>query len=172
MGWDGPILTDSGGFQVFSLRDTLLPSTRTASPSARSTTALRRASRPSRSRRSRASSAPTSRCASTSAARPARLARSCRDAVRLTTLWAERQRRAPRAEGQLLFGIAQGSSDPELRRRSLPRSSRSTSTATRSAACPIGEPRGDARDTSPGRRRSTGSPATSWASATPKASSR
>src|SRR5213076_2227384 len=24
MGWDGPLLTDSGGFQVFSLRDTLL----------------------------------------------------------------------------------------------------------------------------------------------------
>src|SRR5437762_9111862 len=24
MGWDGPILTDSGGYQVFSLRDTLL----------------------------------------------------------------------------------------------------------------------------------------------------
>src|SRR5437660_5913886 len=24
MGWDGPILTDSGGFQVFSLRDTLI----------------------------------------------------------------------------------------------------------------------------------------------------
>src|ERR1700722_11377887 len=24
MGWQGPILTDSGGFQVFSLRDTLL----------------------------------------------------------------------------------------------------------------------------------------------------
>src|SRR5207248_1223208 len=23
MGWDGPILTDSGGFQVFSLRDTV-----------------------------------------------------------------------------------------------------------------------------------------------------
>ncbi len=23
-GWDGPILTDSGGFQVFSLRDTLV----------------------------------------------------------------------------------------------------------------------------------------------------
>src|SRR3989449_6002920 len=26
MGWTGPILTDSGGFQVFSLRDTLLRS--------------------------------------------------------------------------------------------------------------------------------------------------
>src|SRR5436305_8487169 len=24
MGWDGPILTDSGGFQVFSLRDTIV----------------------------------------------------------------------------------------------------------------------------------------------------
>src|ERR1700693_2639435 len=24
MGWDGPILTDSGGYQVFSLRDTVL----------------------------------------------------------------------------------------------------------------------------------------------------
>src|ERR671934_43970 len=24
MGWDGPILTDSGGFQVFSLRETVL----------------------------------------------------------------------------------------------------------------------------------------------------
>src|SRR4051812_49558633 len=24
MGWDGPILTDSGGFQIFSLRDTIL----------------------------------------------------------------------------------------------------------------------------------------------------
>ena len=30
LGWDGPILTDSGGFQVFSLRDTLLESTTTA----------------------------------------------------------------------------------------------------------------------------------------------
>ncbi|MER3411711.1 MAG: tRNA guanosine(34) transglycosylase Tgt, partial [Thermoleophilia bacterium] len=24
MGWEGPILTDSGGFQIFSLRDTIL----------------------------------------------------------------------------------------------------------------------------------------------------
>jgi len=41
------------------------------------------------------------------------------EAVRLTTLWAERQRAAPRAPGQLLFGIAQGASEPELRRRSI-----------------------------------------------------
>ena len=40
-------------------------------------------------------------------------------AVRRTTAWARRQRDAPRAPGQLLFGIAQGGVDPELRRRSL-----------------------------------------------------
>jgi queuine tRNA-ribosyltransferase len=41
------------------------------------------------------------------------------EAVRRTTLWATRQRAAPRAGGQQLFGIAQGASDPELRRRSI-----------------------------------------------------
>jgi queuine tRNA-ribosyltransferase len=46
---------------------------------------------------------------------PAELA----EAVRLTTLWARRQREAERAPGQLLFGIAQGAADPELRRRSI-----------------------------------------------------
>ena len=41
------------------------------------------------------------------------------EAVRRTTLWAARQREAERAPGQLLFGIAQGAADPELRRRSI-----------------------------------------------------
>jgi queuine tRNA-ribosyltransferase len=40
-------------------------------------------------------------------------------AVRRTTLWARRQRDAERAPGQLLFGIAQGAADDELRRRSI-----------------------------------------------------
>src|SRR5205085_8742536 len=40
-------------------------------------------------------------------------------AVELTTAWARRQLAAPRADGQLLFGIAQGGVDPELRRRSI-----------------------------------------------------
>jgi queuine tRNA-ribosyltransferase len=40
-------------------------------------------------------------------------------AVQLTTSWAERQAEAPRAGGQLRFGITQGGIDPELRRRSL-----------------------------------------------------
>jgi queuine tRNA-ribosyltransferase len=41
------------------------------------------------------------------------------EAVRRTTLWAQRQRAADRAPGQLVFGITQGASDPELRRRSI-----------------------------------------------------
>jgi queuine tRNA-ribosyltransferase len=41
------------------------------------------------------------------------------DAVRRTTLWAARQRAAPRPPGQLLFGIAQGGIDSELRGRSV-----------------------------------------------------
>jgi queuine tRNA-ribosyltransferase len=45
--------------------------------------------------------------------------RELEEAVRRTTLWAHRQRAAPRAEGQLLFGIAQGAADEELRRRSI-----------------------------------------------------
>ena len=40
-------------------------------------------------------------------------------AVRLTTQWAERQVDAPRAPGQLRFGISQGATDDELRRRSI-----------------------------------------------------
>jgi queuine tRNA-ribosyltransferase len=40
-------------------------------------------------------------------------------AVDRTTTWARRQRTAPRAPGQLVFGISQGASDPELRRRSI-----------------------------------------------------
>src|SRR5262249_38920276 len=41
------------------------------------------------------------------------------DAVRRTTVWAVRQREAERAPGQLVFGIAQGGTDAELRRRSI-----------------------------------------------------
>ena len=69
-GWSGPILTDSGGFQVFSLRETHASVDDEGVTFPRSTTAPPSASRPSRSRRSRPSSVRTSRCASTSAHRP------------------------------------------------------------------------------------------------------
>src|SRR5207237_10346905 len=40
------------------------------------------------------------------------------DAVRRTTLWAQRQRDLPRPPGQLRFAITQGGLDVELRHRS------------------------------------------------------
>jgi queuine tRNA-ribosyltransferase len=119
MGWDGPILTDSGGFQVFSLRDTLI--------------AVDDDGVTFRSVYDGAAARFTPELAAEIQARlgsdvamcldicpPAGVARSdLAEAVRRTTLWARRQRTAPRAPGQLLFGIAQGASDPDLRRRSI-----------------------------------------------------
>src|SRR5437899_447040 len=119
MGWDGPILTDSGGFQVFSLRDTLLgvddegvsfrsvydgsPARLNALDAVRIQAAL---------------GSDISMCLDICL--PADVPRpELAEAVRRTTLWARLQRDAPRAEGQLRFGIAQGASDPELRRRSI-----------------------------------------------------
>jgi queuine tRNA-ribosyltransferase len=119
MAWDGPILTDSGGFQVFSLRDTILAtdddgvtfrSVYDGSP-ARFTPEL---------------AADVQRRLGSDVAMcfdvcpPADVPRAeLERATELTTIWARRQRAAPRAEGQLLFGIAQGGTDSELRRRSI-----------------------------------------------------
>jgi queuine tRNA-ribosyltransferase len=118
MGWDGPILTDSGGFQVFSLRDTLLAvdddgvTFRSVydGSSARFTPELA-------ARVQAQLGSDIAMCLDQ--VPPAGVSRlELAEAVRRTTLWAARQREAERAPGQLLFGIAQGGTDPELRRRS------------------------------------------------------
>ncbi|HUQ23603.1 MAG TPA: tRNA guanosine(34) transglycosylase Tgt [Gaiellaceae bacterium] len=118
-GWGGPILTDSGGFQVFSLRDTLLDvdddgvtfrSVYDGAP-ARFTPELVAAIQ----RRLGSDIAMCLDICPPAGVRRAELA----EAVRRTTLWAARQREAERAPGQLLFGIAQGAADEELRRRSI-----------------------------------------------------
>ncbi|HLX32641.1 MAG TPA: tRNA guanosine(34) transglycosylase Tgt [Gaiellaceae bacterium] len=118
MGWDGPILTDSGGFQVFSLRDTLLeedddgvtfrsvydgrPERFTPELAARVQEQL---------------GSDVAMCLDICL--PAGAPRAeLEEAVRRTTLWAERQRELPRAPGQLRFAITQGGLDEELRRRS------------------------------------------------------
>jgi queuine tRNA-ribosyltransferase len=119
MGWDGPILTDSGGFQVFSLRHTLLAvdddgvTFRSVYDGdlARLTPELAAAIQAKLG-------SDVAMCLDVCP--PADAARAeLEQAMRLTSVWAARQRAAPRAEGQLLFGIAQGGSDPELRRRSI-----------------------------------------------------
>jgi queuine tRNA-ribosyltransferase len=119
MGWEGPILTDSGGFQVFSLRHTILtvdgegvtfrsvydgePARFTPQSVAQIQAQL---------------GSDIAMCLDAvppaDAPQPA-----LEEAVRLTTLWASRQREAPRAPDQLVFGIAQGAADEELRRRSI-----------------------------------------------------
>jgi queuine tRNA-ribosyltransferase len=119
MGWDGPILTDSGGFQVFSLRDTIA-GVDDGGVTFRSVYdgALVRFTPESVAAAQAKLGSDVAMCldicppADTDRTRLA-------EAVRRTTLWAGRQRAAPRAEGQLLFGIAQGASDAELRRRSI-----------------------------------------------------
>ena len=118
MGWDGPILTDSGGFQVFSLRDTLLatdddgvtfrsvydgtPERFTPELSARVQELL---------------GSDVAMCLDICL--PAGAPRAeLEEAVRRTTTWAERQRDLPRAPGQLRFAITQGGLEGELRQRS------------------------------------------------------
>jgi queuine tRNA-ribosyltransferase len=119
MAWDGPILTDSGGFQVFSLRDTILArddegvtfrSVYDGDP-ARFTPELA-----AQIQRQLGSDIAMCLDVCPPADSPCE---QLEEAVRLTTLWAERQARAERAPGQLLFGIAQGGTDSELRRRSV-----------------------------------------------------
>jgi queuine tRNA-ribosyltransferase len=118
-GWDGPILTDSGGFQVFSLRDTLLDvgddgvTFRSVYDGATARFSPEIAARIQRNLGSDIAMA-------FDICPPAGVPRAeLEEAVRLTTHWAARQREADRAPGQLLFGIAQGAADPELRRRSI-----------------------------------------------------
>jgi queuine tRNA-ribosyltransferase len=119
MGWDGPILTDSGGFQVFSLRDTIAAvddegvtfrSVYDGSP-ARFTPELVAGVQAKLG-------SDIAMCLDVCP--PAGVSRAeLGEAVRLTTAWATRQREAPRAQGQLVFGIAQGFTDRELRARSI-----------------------------------------------------
>src|SRR5207247_398498 len=118
MGWDGPILTDSGGFQVFSLRDTLLAVDDEG-------VTFRSVYDGAETRFTPELAAEIQRNLGSDIAMcfdqvpPAGVPRSeLAEAVRRTTEWARRQRKAPRAEGQLTFGISQGSTDPDLRRRS------------------------------------------------------
>ena len=118
MGWDGPILTDSGGFQVFSLRDTLLAhdddgvtfkSVYDGAP-ARFTPELAADIQ-------RRLGSDVAMCLDICP--PAGVQRTeLAEAVRRTTLWAARQRGLPRGDGQLRFAITQGGLDFELRAQS------------------------------------------------------
>ncbi len=117
-GWDGPILTDSGGFQVFSLRHTAARIDdegvrfRSIYDGSEHHFTPELAMRVQRLLGSDIAMA-FDECP------PAGVDRArVEAAVRRTGLWAQRSRVQPRAEGQLGFGIVQGGIDLELRRRS------------------------------------------------------
>jgi queuine tRNA-ribosyltransferase len=119
MGWDGPLLTDSGGFQVFSLGHTIrkLDDGGVVFRSVYDGEEARLT--PEDAARVQAGlGSDVAMCLDVCPAAGVGEAE-LTAAVRLTTLWAERQRNEPRARDQLLFGITQGSSDAGLRRRSI-----------------------------------------------------
>jgi queuine tRNA-ribosyltransferase len=118
MGWDGPILTDSGGFQVFSLRDTLLEAdddgvTFRSVYDGKAERLTPELAAQIQERLGSDIAMCLDICLPAGASRA-----ELEDAVRRTTLWAQRQRDLPRAPGQLRFAITQGGLDEELRRRS------------------------------------------------------
>ena len=119
MAWDGPVLTDSGGFQVFSLRDTIVKADDEG-------VTFRSVYDGTAERFTPESAAAIQAALGSDIAMcldvcpPADSTRGeLEQAVRRTGLWAARQAAAPRAEGQLRFGIAQGGTDRELRTRSI-----------------------------------------------------
>ena len=119
MGWDGSILTDSGGFQVFSLRDTLL-AVDDEGVTFRSVYdgSSARFTPESVARIQTNLGSDIAMCLDVCP--PAGVPDAeLEEAVRRTSVWAEQQREAARGPNQLVFGITQGASDPDLRRRSI-----------------------------------------------------
>jgi queuine tRNA-ribosyltransferase len=118
-GWSGPILTDSGGFQVFSLRDTIAAldqdgvTFRSVYDGADAHFTPEGVAEIQR--RLGSDIAMCLDVCVPAGASPTEIER----AVATTTGWARRQVDAPRAEGQLRFGITQGATDVDLRRRSI-----------------------------------------------------
>ena len=118
-GWDGPILTDFGGFQVFSLRDTIRDldddgvTFRSVYDGADERFTPEGVAEIQRRLGSDIAMC-LDVCLPAGSPRP-----DLERAVGLTTGWAERQVDEPRARGQLRFGITQGGTDLELRGRSI-----------------------------------------------------
>ncbi len=119
MAWDGPILTDSGGYQVFSLRHTIA---RVDDDGVTFRSVydgdLAQLNPEIAAAIQRKLGSDIAMCLD-QVPPPGVTTHALEDAVRRTTLWAARQRAAERAPGQLVFAVTQGHTDDELRRRSI-----------------------------------------------------
>jgi queuine tRNA-ribosyltransferase len=118
MAWDGPILTDSGGFQIFSLRDTLLAVDDDGVTFRNVYDGAATRFTPELATTIQANLGSDIAMCLDDVPPPSAERRELEAAVRRTTEWARLQRDAPRAPGQLRFAISQGGVDEELRRRS------------------------------------------------------
>ena len=118
MGWDGPILTDSGGFQVWSLgalRKISEEGVRFQSPVNGDPCFLS----PEESVRiQRVLNSDIAMVFDECTAYPAEYEQA-RDSMRLSLRWASRSRRAHEGNGNALFGIVQGGMYEDLREESL-----------------------------------------------------
>ncbi len=118
MQWDGPILTDSGGFQIFSLaRLTNLDDDQVVFRS-HIDGSLFELSPEKAIRLQEQLGADCIMCLDECPAHDAE-PEQLKTAVDRTTLWAKRCRDAHRRDDQALFGIAQGGTDRKLRERSV-----------------------------------------------------
>jgi queuine tRNA-ribosyltransferase len=118
MGWSGAILTDSGGYQVFSLRERCAidedgVTFRSHIDGSEQRLTPERAMEIQRLLGSDVAMA-FDHCPPSDAPRAA-----IEDAMARTTAWARRSAAAPGAPGQLRFGIVQGGTHLDLRRRHL-----------------------------------------------------
>src|SRR5437763_5433958 len=118
MAWERPILTDSGGFQVFSLRDTLLAVDDDGVTFRNVYDGAATRFTPELAAGIQANLGSDVAMCLDQVPPPTADRRTLEEAVRRTTEWARRQRHAPHADGQLHFAISQGGTDAELRRRS------------------------------------------------------
>ena len=117
MGWDGPILTDSGGFQMVSLQDVAgIDDDGATFVSPYDGSRLRMTPEQAVEAQARLG-ADIVMCLDQPVAFGAS-DRLTQEATQRTLRWAERCRQAHPGDGHLLFGISQGGFDPERRRES------------------------------------------------------
>ncbi len=118
MNWDRPILTDSGGFQIFSLRELAKITEEGAGFKSHLDGSSLFLSPEDAVTVQEALGSDIMMCLDTCIPYPAERNETL-SATELTTRWARRSRAAQRETGQLLFGIVQGGMFPDLRSLAL-----------------------------------------------------
>lgn len=118
MDWDRPILTDSGGFQVFSLANLTKLTDEQAVFRSHIDGSILELSPEKAVRIQEQLGADCIMCLDECPPHDVEFAR-MREAVDRTTAWAARCRDAQQRDDQMLFGIVQGGTNPTLRERSV-----------------------------------------------------